>query len=138
VSFFGIRDPDERDNLPQTSTMLRTSDSRDSVVVDRRSHTIWKFLRGLISPTPVNYYDHRVARELSRVLEEQTFDVVRIEIVHLVVYLSIVCLSTIRARRSRPLLARPILSRLVFSHLRPPACLTRLTSYLFARDGTRA
>lgn len=103
VSFFGIRNPDEPDNTSANIDHGSEVGLERIVLVDKgRSYTIWKLLRGLIGPTPVNllnYYDPRVARELNRILEEQTFDVVQIEQVHLIVYL-----STIRACRSRPLL----------------------------------
>jgi polysaccharide biosynthesis protein PslH len=103
VSFFGIRNPDERDNDSANIDHASNLGFERFVLVDRgRSYTIWKLLRGLIGPTPVNllnYYDPSVARELSRVLEEQTFDVVQMEMVHLFVYL-----STILACPSRPLL----------------------------------
>ena len=103
VSFFGIRGPDEPDNASVNVNHCSRLGLESLTLVDRiPSYTIWKILRGFIGPTPLtllNYYDAQMARELSRILEEQTFDVVQIEQIHLIVYASI-----IRACRRRPLL----------------------------------
>jgi len=101
VSFLGLRDPDESDNgSANTAHGLKLGLERLVIVDKGRSYTPWKILRGLIGPTPLtvlNYYDLKVARELSRILNEQTFDLVQIQI-HLIGYLPI-----IRACRSQPL-----------------------------------
>jgi glycosyltransferase involved in cell wall biosynthesis len=103
VSFFGIRGSEEPESASAKLDHCSRLGLERFVLVDKiRTYTIWKILRGLIGPTPLtllNYYDIRMAKELSRILQEQTFDVVQIEQIHLIVYASI-----IRACHSRPLL----------------------------------
>ena len=101
VSFLGIHNPDESDNLaPSNDHRLELGLERYVLVAKDRSYTWRKIFRGLIGPTPlpiINYYDSKVARELSLILREQTFDLVQIEHVQMMGYL-----STIRACRNRP------------------------------------
>jgi glycosyltransferase involved in cell wall biosynthesis len=103
VSFFGIRSQDAPDNGSASGDHCSKLGLERFVLVDKiSSYTIWKALLGFIGPMPLtllNYYNARTARELSRILDEQTFDVVQLEQIHLIVYASI-----IRKCRSRPLL----------------------------------
>ncbi len=101
VSFLGMRNPDESDNASANTQARKLGLERLVLVEKGPSYTTWKILRGLIGPTPLtvlNYYDLKAARELSRILNEQTFDLVQIEQIHLIGYL-----PTIRASRSHPL-----------------------------------
>ncbi len=103
VSFLGMRGPHERDNASANTDHCLKLGLERFVLVDKGcSYTSSKILRGLMGPTPLtvlNYYDPKVAKELSRILTEQTYDLVQIEQVHLIGYLPI-----IRECRSRPLL----------------------------------
>jgi glycosyltransferase involved in cell wall biosynthesis len=66
----------------------------------RRGYTPLKLARGAFGPTPVtvlNYTTAEMATELARLLEEQDFDVVQVESIHLAAYLPV-----IRAARRRP------------------------------------
>jgi glycosyltransferase involved in cell wall biosynthesis len=101
VSFLGIHNSDESNNASTSKDHCLKLGLQQFVIVDKeRSYTPWKVLRGLTGPAPlpvINYYDPNVASELSRVLQEQTFDLVQIEQVQLMGYL-----PTIRASRSQP------------------------------------
>jgi glycosyltransferase involved in cell wall biosynthesis len=64
-------------------------------------YTPSKLIRGLLGRTPItvlNYATQAMARELARLLDEQEFDIVQVESVHLFSYL-----PAIRAARNRPL-----------------------------------
>jgi glycosyltransferase involved in cell wall biosynthesis len=101
VSFLGICNPDESDKASANTQGRKLGLERLVLVEKGPSYTTGKILRGWIGPTPLtvlNYYDLKAARELSRILNEQTFDLVQIEQIHLIGYLPI-----IRACRSHPL-----------------------------------
>lgn len=102
VSFLGIRDPHQDDGPSENAEHSEKLGLERLILVDKgRSYTRWKVLRGLIGPTPLtvlNYDDPKVASELSRILNEDTFDLVQMEQIHLVGYLPI-----LRASHSRPL-----------------------------------
>lgn len=66
-----------------------------------RDYTFAKLVRGATGRLPVtvlNYTTRAMARELERILDEQNFDVVQVESIHLAPYLPI-----IRSARCRPL-----------------------------------
>ena len=66
-----------------------------------RAYTVSKTLRGAFGSTPLpvlNYTTDSMKQTLERVLNEQDFDVVQVESIHLMAYL-----PTIRASRNRPL-----------------------------------
>jgi len=66
-----------------------------------RDYTVSKILRGALGSTPLpvlNYTTDSMKQTLERVLNEQDFDLVQVESVHLMAYL-----PTIRAARNRPL-----------------------------------
>jgi glycosyltransferase involved in cell wall biosynthesis len=102
VSFFGVHNPNEDNSASANHDHWLKLGLERFVLVDKaRSYTTWKVVRGLVGHTPLsilNYYDPKVARELSRLLREQTFDLVQIEQVQMMGYL-----STIRACPNPPL-----------------------------------
>ncbi|MGB7925861.1 MAG: glycosyltransferase [Pyrinomonadaceae bacterium] len=66
-----------------------------------RGYTVTKIVRGAIGRTPLpvlNYTTRGMKQELARILDEQDFDIVQVESIHLADYLPI-----IRAARGRPL-----------------------------------
>jgi glycosyltransferase involved in cell wall biosynthesis len=66
-----------------------------------RGYTISKNIRGLVGRTPVsvlNYTTEAMTRELKRLLDDQEFDIVQVESIHLFSYLPI-----IRSASNRPL-----------------------------------
>jgi polysaccharide biosynthesis protein PslH len=76
----------------------------DRVVTVGRNqgYTLSKIVRGAIGRTPLpvlNYTTPAMKQELARLLDEQEFDIVQVESIHLAEYLPI-----IRAARSRPLI----------------------------------
>ena len=103
VSFLGVRNPDESDNLVANNDhRLKLGLERYVLVAKGRSYTSGKIFRGFVGPDPlpiINYFDRTVERELSLILREQTFDLVQIEHVQMMGYL-----STIRGSPSRPLI----------------------------------
>jgi polysaccharide biosynthesis protein PslH len=102
VSFLGIRSPHENLTPSTTDCASKLRLEKFAVVDKDASYTAWKIFRGFTGPTPLvvlNYFSPNIARELSRILSEQTFDLVQIEQIQLMGYLPI-----IRACRSRPLL----------------------------------
>jgi polysaccharide biosynthesis protein PslH len=97
VTLAGIRHPGDpaSEPPPPSSGFVR------AIVLEKdRSYTIPKLVRGLLGPLPVtvlNYSSARVARSLAAILDEGEFDIVQIEVVHLMSYLPV-----IRSARSRP------------------------------------
>jgi glycosyltransferase involved in cell wall biosynthesis len=66
-----------------------------------KGYTLSKVVRGALLSTPLpvlNYTTSMMAKALARVLDEQDFDIVQVESIHLAAYLPI-----IRAARNRPL-----------------------------------
>jgi polysaccharide biosynthesis protein PslH len=79
-------------------------DTYDQVITVPRdaAYTFAKVLRGLLGPTPLpvlNYTTESMKRDLQRLLGRQDFDIVQIESIHLIDYLTI-----IRAARNHPVL----------------------------------
>jgi len=79
-------------------------DTYDQVITVQRdaAYTFAKVLRGLLGPTPLpvlNYTTESMKRELQRLLGRQDFDIVQMESIHLMDYLTI-----IRAARNHPVL----------------------------------
>jgi polysaccharide biosynthesis protein PslH len=96
VTYIGLRGPGEA----SPGDPPADSGFRARTLIKERSYTLAKLLRGLAGPTPVtilNYSSPQVARELAVILEENSFDTVQIEGVHLSAYLPV-----IRAARSHP------------------------------------
>lgn len=79
-------------------------DTYDQVITVPRdaAYTFAKVLRGLLGPTPLpvlNYTTESMKRDLRRLLGRQDFDIVQMESIHLMDYLTI-----IRAARNHPVL----------------------------------
>jgi len=79
-------------------------DTYDQVITVPRdaAYTFAKVLRGLLGPTPLpvlNYTTESMKRDLQRLLGRQDFDIVQMESIHLMDYLTI-----IRAARNHPVL----------------------------------
>lgn len=92
---------DSRDGLEARSPLFADERGRTITVPYERGYTVSKIIRGLLGPTPLpvlNYTTPAMTRALERVLDEQSFDIVQVEGIHLFSYLPI-----IRAARSRPL-----------------------------------
>jgi sugar transferase (PEP-CTERM/EpsH1 system associated) len=83
--------PAQLDNVYEQTLLVRRE----------RGYTTAKLLQGALGRTPLpllNYTTDSMKRELERVLNEQDFDIVQVESIHLMAYLPI-----IRTARSRPL-----------------------------------
>jgi glycosyltransferase involved in cell wall biosynthesis len=93
--YIGLRNP-----LDPPSTAPPAEAFHSVVVTKDPEYTPVKLVRGLIGPAPVNVlncWSHRTLAELRRLLDNQPFDSVQVEGVHLTPYL-----PHIRAARTRP------------------------------------
>lgn len=99
VTYFGL--PNIDDGRVATPPAPEVSGIRKMVLVPKSArYTPWKLCRGLWGPEPVtvlNCETSRGKRELARLLDDESFDTVQMEGVHLIGYLPV-----LRAARSRP------------------------------------